>query len=156
MKRSIVVIAAVVAGSACVSATSGTESESSSSRGAFWDVVETKGAFRLAVRDSAARAGVLFALPTIQSLPNAIVVENTRYGSLCASDVTGRADVQGQKIGVHIAFTDRLTSCPGGPRALSYQATLSELTSGASYDVAVIHEENGRADTVRSAVVVVR
>ena len=156
MKQRIVVVAALILGSACTSATTATESESSSSRSVFWDVVETKGPFRLAVRDSAARMGVLFGTPTIQSLPGAITVENTRYGSLCVYDVTGHADVQGRKIGVHVAFTERLTSCAAETRALSYQATLSELTSGASYDVAVIHEQNGRADTVRKAVVAVR
>ncbi len=156
MKDSVVIVAAVILGSGCTSATTATESDFSSTRSVVREVVETKGPFRLAVRDSAARMGVLFGTPTIESLPGAIAVENTRYGSLCIYDVTGHADVQGRKIGVYIAFSERLTSCAAETRALSYQATLSELTSGASYDVAVIHEQNGRADTVRKAVVAVR
>ena len=120
------------------------------------DSIHANGPLLLVVTDSLAQPGVMFALPSITPREGAIVVSNTRYGSLCRFAVSGYADVHGNTIGLHVGFTERLTSCTAEIRSVRYDATISGLARATPYTVSVIHEQNGVADTVRSATVTVR
>jgi hypothetical protein len=70
-----------------------------------------------------------------------------RYGSLCALAVTGRAEVAGNRISLHVAFTPRLTLCTADVRGLRYDAAIGGLTPG-RYEVHILHDEgDGLAET---------
>jgi hypothetical protein len=153
VKRSFAVALAAIftiGVAACsVSSMTGVDSEFTAS-----DSVVVTGPLRFSLKDFLATPGVLWALPSITPQTGAIVVENTRYGSMCIYAVTASADVSGRRVGLHVRYSQRLTSCTAEIRAIRYQATLS-LPAG-SYDVAVIHEENGSTDTLRKETVTVR
>lgn len=104
------------------------------------------GALRLELVDSPTVPGIMFALPSVTGGDGKIVVENTRYGSLCVFAVDGHADASGNTIGLHITFEERLTTCTPEIRALKYTATITQPPG--TYDVLVIHEENAAADTL--------
>jgi hypothetical protein len=116
--------------------------------------MRVNGPLRLDLRDFTSPPGIMFALPSVTPGTGNLVVENTRYGSLCRFEVSGRADVKGHTIGVHIGFAERLTVCTAEIRALTYKATLS--VPAGSYDVAVIHENGNEADTLVKRAVTVR
>jgi hypothetical protein len=118
------------------------------------DSVHVEGSLRLELRDSLSPGGILWALPSVTGQTGSVMVENTRYGSLCRFAVTGRADVQPGRIGLHIAYSERLTSCTAEIRKLQYVATIT--APAGPYEVAVIHEENNRADTLVKRAVTVR
>src|SRR4051812_22484127 len=86
---------------------------------------KVSGPFQLEVKDFATQGGIFWALPSVTPGANSIVVENTRYGSLCQFDVAGSAQTDGNKIALRITFNERLTSCTADIRALRYTATLS-------------------------------
>lgn len=117
-------------------------------RDATTDSIQIKGALRLETRDMPASSGTTppFGPPAVTATAGAIEVNRQQYGSLCRHAVTGNADVHGSTIGLHIVFTERLTMCTAELRVLQYKATLS--TAPGTYDVAVIHETNGAADTL--------
>jgi len=155
--KSIIAAAAVVLGATACSANSATDvTHVVATQNVARDSIQASGPLLLVVTDSLARPGVMFALPSITPQQGSIVVSNTRYGSLCRFAISGYADVRGDAIGLHVAFTERLTSCTAELRAVRYDATISGLSRGKAYDVAVIHEQNGVADTVRKETVVVR
>src|SRR3954452_21569759 len=95
------------------------------------------GPLRFEVSDVISQPGVLWVQPGVAAENGAIVARHTRYGSLCRYAVTARADVQGNRVGFHVAFSERLTACTAEVRALSYVATLG--TAPGTYDVFVIH-----------------
>lgn len=115
--------------------------------------VTVNGPLHLDVADFATRGGVLWALPSIASTGGGIVVESTRYGSLCLFDVSGSAPSQGNKIELHVRFDERLTQCTAEIRALRYTATISEAPG--TYDVTVIHYTGTSVDTLRRQTVLV-
>jgi len=152
MKKILLVAASLCA--ACSGATTANDRGSNVDPSAVHTDTRTKGALRLDLKDFPEQAGILFALPSVTPGTGAIVVENTRYGSLCRFEVTGKADVKGHTIGVHITFVERLTLCTAEIRALRYTATLA--TAPGTYDVAVIHEGGTQADTLVRRTVTVR
>jgi hypothetical protein len=154
--KTIIGAVLLAAAAACSASTAADVGHPTDVQNAAGDSVQVNGPLRLVVKDTLARPGVFYALPSITAETGAIVVSNTRYGSLCRLAVSGRADIQGNTIGLHVTFAERLTMCTSEIRALTYDATVSGLSHGTPYDVAVIHEENGQADTVRTATVVVR
>jgi hypothetical protein len=112
------------------------------------------GSLRLELQDYPTNAGIFFALPSVIAGDGNIVVENTRYGSLCRFAVDGHADQAGNTIGLHISFVERLTLCTQEIRALKYTATLTEPPG--TYDVLVIHEDGTSPDTLVRRTVTVR
>jgi hypothetical protein len=118
------------------------------------DSVETVGPLRLELRDFPIFPGAgAFVEPPVGAVIDAIVVERTQGGSLCQLAVGGTAKIQGAKVELHISFAQRTAVCPQDFRALSYTATVS--ISPGTYDVTVIHDEGGRADTVEQRQVTV-
>ncbi len=111
------------------------------------------GPLRLEVKDFPAQPGILWALPSITPGTGTVVVQNTRYGSLCVWAVSGNAVVQGARIDLHIGFSARLTSCTADVRALQYTATIT--APAGTYDVTVIHHEGAQADTLQKQKVTV-
>lgn len=114
---------------------------------------DTNGPFHLEVKDFQTQGGIFWALPSVTPSAGKIVVENTRYGSLCQFDVSGNAQTDGNKIAVHVTFSERLTACTADIRALRYTATLSEPAG--TYDVSVIHTNGTQTDTLARRTVVV-
>jgi hypothetical protein len=112
------------------------------------------GSLRLELQDYPTNAGIFFALPSVAAGDGSIVVENTRYGSLCRFAVDGRADQAGNTIGLHISFSERLTLCTQEIRALKYTATLTEQPG--TYNVFVIHDDGSGPDTLVRRTVSVR
>jgi predicted ATPase len=121
---------------------------------ALQDSVQVNGSLRFAIRDFATSGGIFWALPSVTAGTQSIVVESTRYGSLCRYAVTGTSPIQGNRIELRVRFAERLTLCTADIRALSYTATVSGLSG--TYAVAVIHEEGARSDTLALRTVTVR
>lgn len=109
-------------------------------------LVTTTGPLRLTVTDFPTMAGVMWALPSVETSPSGVTVQSTRYGSLCELAVSGDASVRPGAVDLHIRFEERLTSCVADVRALKYEAQISGLSG--PYDLTVIHDENNHADTV--------
>ena len=131
-------------------ACSGTLAPSATPNDAGANAVHTdtriNGALRLELVDSPTVPGIMFALPSVTGSDGKIVVENTRYGSLCVFAVDGHADASGNTVALHISFEQRLTTCTPEIRSLKYTATITRPPG--TYDVLVIHEENAGADTL--------
>jgi len=117
-------------------------------------LVTTSGPLRLTVTDFPTMGGVMWALPSVDVAPTGLMVQSTRYGSLCALAVSGDAAVRPGAVDLHIRFEERLTSCVPDIRALKYEAQISGLSG--PYELTVIHDENNRADTVVRRKVTVR
>jgi hypothetical protein len=120
------------------------------------DTVQVNGALRLEVTDAPAFRAIspFDGPPTITAGSSTITVAKSQLGSLCRYAVSGSADIKGSKLGVHIAFVERLTMCTADVRVLKYNATVT-IPPG-TYDVAVVHELNGSADTLARQSVTVR
>lgn len=120
------------------------------------DTVQVKGALRLEVQDMPAmRATSPFDGPaSITGTTGAVTLSKSLIGSLCLYAVSGTADVQSGKIGVHVVFTQRLTMCTADVRVLQYNAAVTAAPG--TYDVALIHELNGSVDTIARQSVTVR
>jgi hypothetical protein len=140
--------ASVVAIAAC-SATGSTVADPNADH----DTVTTNGALTLDVRDFVSVGGLLFTLPSVGAGAGTVIVENTRYGSLCYYAVEGSVDKAADTLLLHVRFSPRLTTCTAEIRALSYTATIA--ASAGNYTVIVVHEENNRTDTLRRASVTV-
>lgn len=117
-------------------------------RNATIDTVQVNGALRLEVQDMPAfRATSPFDSPaTITAGAGSVLLAKSQIGSLCQFAVSGSADVNGTKLGVHIAFAERFTVCTADVRVLQYNATVTAPPG--TYDVALIHERNGSVDTI--------
>jgi len=108
--------------------------------------VDTIGPLQLAVGDAPTSAGIDFVSAVVVAAPGAVIVQHVQYDSLCQLAVGGTAKIQGAKIDLHISFDQRTVICCPDFRALSYSARVA-ATPG-TYDVTVIEDEGGRADTV--------
>jgi hypothetical protein len=120
------------------------------------DSVQTNGPLRLEMHDAPLTPSnsAFDTIPKFADASGAVTIARAQIGSLCRHALTGTADTQGDKIGVHIVFTERLTTCTAEVRVLRYDATVS--ASPGTYRVALIHERNGIADTVARQSVIVR
>jgi hypothetical protein len=116
--------------------------------------VQVTGALRLEVSDFIAPGGFLWALPSITPQIGAIVVEQTQYGSLCSTNVSGDAQVQPSRITLTLRFSETLRSCGAQIRALTCTATVTAPAGG--YSVIVLRAQAGQTDTLRTGNVVVR
>jgi hypothetical protein len=144
-----------IAAIACTSAAAPTQA-STGDRSSTVDSVQVNGALRLEVHDMPAmQATAPFETDAkVTGAVGAITVTKSQLGSLCRFAVEGNADVRGGKIGVHLTFVERLTSCTAEVRVLQYDATVSAAPG--TYDVAVMHELNGKVDTIARQTVSVR
>lgn len=104
------------------------------------------GPLRFTVTDFTSPGGIFWARPTAVVSKGDISIHSTRYGSLCAYDVSAHADVTNRAITMHVAFGERLALCTAEIRALRYDADLS--VSAGSYDLMVIHDQGTARDTV--------
>ena len=118
------------------------------------DVTVVDGPLKFEVRDFLASPGFLWALPSVIGGTGNVVIQNTRYGSLCSQDVSGTVDQRDKTVTLHVVFTERLTVCTAEIRALQYTATITE--PGGIYNVLVVHHENNRTDTLQKQTIVVR
>jgi hypothetical protein len=120
------------------------------------DSVQVNGSLRLETIDTRLSPGSssVDTTPTITGTAGAIVIAKSQLGSLCLYEVTGSADTSGDKIGVHIVFTERLTACTAEVRMLQYNATVTAPPG--TYSVALVHERNAVVDTIARQSVTVR
>jgi hypothetical protein len=143
-------IAALIAAAVAIgcSATGSSSPAGVAGRDQVRDSVQVNGALRLVTRDMPmSQAPVPFtSAPEFGASAGAITIAKSQVGSLCRSAVTGSADTRGRAVGVHIVFTERLTTCTADVRALQYDATIT--ASPGTYDVALVHEANGAVDTI--------
>ena len=137
-------------GVACTGATSLTDPAHN-----IHEEVTVNGALRLSVTDTPSIGGVLWARPSATPGNSVVTVSATRYGSLCQTAVMGQADVSAGAITLRVTYAERLTQCIAGIRALTYRAEVSGLSS-TTYDLRVLHLENGRQDTVLTERVVIQ
>ena len=144
-------LAALAFSAACAAGT--TSPEQSDDQNTTHDNVTVDGPLKLEVKDFLSPPGFLFALPNVIGGAGNIVVQNTRYGSLCSQDVSATLDQQTKTVALHVIFTERLTSCTAEIRALQYTATITEPAG--IYNVFVVHHENNRADTLQKQTVIV-
>jgi hypothetical protein len=144
----------LVAVTACGGGVTATESNIGD-RNSTIDTVQVIGPLRLEGHDMPLMAATVpFDPPSVTATNGAVVATNAQYGSLCAYDLTGRADVGSGTIGVHVILTPRLTMCTADVRVLAYTATVS--VAPGTYDVAFVRELNNEADTLARTTVTVR
>lgn len=117
--------------------------------------VSTVGPLTLRVTDTASIGGVFWALPFVTAETATVLVQNTRYGSLCGLDVSGNAAIGATDgaVTLRVVYRERLATCPPEIRALTYKARV--VVPAGEHQLTVIHDQNGRVDTlVRRRVVV--
>jgi hypothetical protein len=108
--------------------------------------VAVVGPLTLTVSDFPAMGGVLWIAPTASGARGAVTATAIRYGSLCAIAVSGRADIVGNRVTLHVAYAAREgVICTKEVRALRYDAVIGGLTPG-RYDVHLLHSEDGGAE----------
>ncbi len=118
-------------------------------------LVIVNGALTLTVSDSPAMAGVLWIAPTADGGAGRITARAIRYGSLCATSVSGRVDVAGNVVSLHVAYTARTAAlCTMELRALQYDATVAPLAPG-QYEVHIYHADGTGEVEVRKQTVTV-
>ena len=112
-------------------------------------VVTVSGPLTLTVTDFATNAGVMWIQPGAQGGPGSVAAQAIRYGSLCATAVTGRADIVGSRVSLHIAYAPRNGAvCSTEIRAMKYDAVIGGLSPG-RYEVHIFHssgDANGEAE----------
>jgi hypothetical protein len=105
------------------------------------------GQLTLTVSDFSTNAGMLWIAPTAEGARGAVTARAIRYGSLCGFEVTGRAEVAGNRIALHVDYMPRLTLCTAEIRALRYDATIDGLAPG-RYEVHILHSEGKSAGEI--------
>lgn len=134
----VLALAALTACSAAT-ATEGTRSDS---------IVTVDDRLTLTVSDAPARPGIMFIAGTVTGGHGNVVVSSTRYGSVCALNVTAHADIANGKITLTVTYSERATICTADIRAITYRAEIGSLVPG-TYDVDVIHKNvDGSGGTV--------
>jgi hypothetical protein len=102
--------------------------------------VTVDGQLTMVVSDFPAMMGVLWIAPTAEGAHQAVTAKAIRYGSMCATDVAGRADVVGNRVTLHVTYTARTSLCTKEVRALRYDASIGSLAAG-QYEVHILHKE---------------
>ena len=112
-------------------------------------VVTMSGPLTLTVSDFATNAGVLWVQPGAVGSAGAVTAMAIRYGSLCATAVTGRADIVATRVFLHITYAVRTGAvCTTEIRALRYDAVIGGLAPS-RFEVHLLHsngDANGEAE----------
>ena len=109
-------------------------------------LVSVVGPLTLTVSDFPAMPGVLWIAPTAAGARGAVTASAIRYGSLCTTLVTGRAEVAGNRVSLHVAYAGRPDAiCTQEIRGLRYDAVVAGLAPG-RYEVHLLHSENDAAE----------
>lgn len=110
--------------------------------------ISSNGQLTLTVTDAPAQPGILFITGTITGGQGLVTVSSTRYGSVCATDITAKADVASGKITLTVKYAERTAICTADIRAITYRADIGSLVPGL-YDVNVVHtNSDGSTGTV--------
>jgi hypothetical protein len=108
-------------------------------------LVSVVGPLTFTVSDAPALPGVSWIAPTAEGTRGAVTAYAIRYGSLCSTAVSARADVTGSQVYLHVAFAFRQgVACSQEIRALQYNARLAGLSAG-RFIVHILHSEDGGA-----------
>lgn len=108
-------------------------------------LVSVAGPLTFTVSDAPALPGVLWIAPTAEGARGAVNAYAIRYGSLCSTAVSARADVVGAQVYLHVAFAPRQGAiCSQEIRALQYNARITGLAAG-RVSVHILHSEDGGA-----------
>ena len=90
------------------------------------------------VTDDPAPPGIMFTAGKIVGGSGTVTIESTRYGSVCADDVTAIDDIAAGKITLKVTYRARAEAiCPAVIRAITYNAHITGLSAG-DYAVTVI------------------
>lgn len=88
--------------------------------------------------DDPAAPGLMFTAGTVSGGLGTMTVTSTRYGSVCADEVTARDEVAPGKITLYVTFRWRAEAiCPAMIRAITYHAHITGLAPG-DYEVNVV------------------
>jgi hypothetical protein len=88
--------------------------------------------------DDPAPPGLMFTAGTVSGGLGTMTIMSTRYGSVCADDVTARDEVAPGKITLYVTFRLRAEAiCPAVIRAITYHAHITGLAPG-DYEVNVV------------------
>jgi hypothetical protein len=123
-----------------------------SADGGFEGIVNTSSGLRLLLSDTPSNSTAPKPKPEVTVEQSTIVVTGVRYGSLCLYEVTGSVNATSSTVELRVKYSQRLALCTGEIRELKYRAEISGL-SKRTYDVRVIHEENGSSETVTTQTV---
>ena len=123
---------ALAALSACSATTAATDLSRSDA------IVTSDERLTLTVADAPTRPGIMFVAGTVVGGLSKIVVSSTRYGSVCATNITAHADVDIGKITLVVNYAERTVVCTTDFRAITYHAEIGGLSPG-MYDVNVVH-----------------
>jgi hypothetical protein len=108
--------------------------------------VAVVGPLTLTVSDFPAMGGVLWIAPTATGARGAVTATAIRYGSLCATAVSGRSETAANRVTLHVAYATRDGAiCTKDIRALRYDAVIAGLTPG-RYEVHLLHSQDGAAE----------
>jgi hypothetical protein len=110
-------------------------------------LVSVVGPLTLTVSDFPAMAGVLWIAPTAAGARGAVTASAIRYGSLCAIAVTGRAEVVGSRVSLHVTYAAREGAvCTQELGGLRYDAVIAGLAPG-RYEVHLLHTQDGAPES---------
>ena len=91
-----------------------------------------------AVTDDPATPGFLYVAGTVTGGLGTVSITSTRYGSVCADDVTATDDVTAGRITLNVTYRARADAiCPAVIRAITYHAHITAVAPG-EYDVTVV------------------
>lgn len=109
-------------------------------------LVTVSGPLTLTVTDFATNPGVMWVLPGAQGGAGSVSAQAIRYGSLCAMTVTGRADIAGSRVSLHVGYSPRSGAvCTTEIRAIKYDAVIAGLSPG-RYEVHIFHSSGDASD----------
>jgi hypothetical protein len=147
MRPLIILVAALVSGACSVSTRTATEAADSNRQ------VSVAEPLTLTVTDAPARPGMLWARPLVTGAAGSVSVRSTRYGSVCRYETHGQASVTPGRITLEIQFFERTALCTGDIRALTYDAQIK--APAGTYDVTVVHQENGAREVAQRQTIAV-
>jgi len=100
------------------------------------------------VTDAPAMPGLMFITGTVTGGQGVVTVSSTRYGSVCATNITANAVVANGKITFTAKYSARAAICTADIRAITYHAEIRGLAPG-GYDIDVVHTNpDGSTGTV--------
>lgn len=147
MRAPIILVAALMSGACSVSTRTATEATDSNRQ------VSVAEPLTLTATDAPAQPGMLWVRPLVTGAAGAVSVRSTRYGSLCRYETHGQASVRPGSITLEIQFLERTTLCTGDVRALTYDAQIK--APAGTYDVTVVHQENGAREVAQRQTITV-
>jgi hypothetical protein len=102
------------------------------------DRVQTESQLSFTVTDDPAEPGLMFTAGNVAGGLGTLTFTSTRYGSVCADEVTARDEIAPGKITLYVTYRLRAEAiCPAVIRAITAHAHITGLAAG-DYEVNVV------------------